>query len=231
MDIGVHEDTQRRAPGPARPARHAPWAFLAVVAVLLVALPLGGLVLLGRLVPSVPNPFATERVDRTGPAVLHALADLSEYRAATGHFQVILDVEDDARFLPSTLRGERTLFVAVGTVDAAVDFSDLDEDAVHVSSDRTRASIVLPPPELSEPRIDPEESYVYEHRRGLLDRIGGLFSDDTGSHGEFHVLAQERLRDAAAETDLLAVAETNTRAMLRTLLGSLGFTEVEVTFR
>lgn len=207
--------------------------MLAVVAAVgvVVVLALGGMVLLGQLIPSMPNPFATERVDRTGPAVLHALEDLSEYRAATGHFQVVLDVEDDARYLPPALAGQRTLFVAVGTVDATVDFSGLDEGAVQVSGDRTRASISLPAPHFSEPLIDSDKSYVYEHRRGLLDRIGGMFSDDTGNEGELYRLAQDRLRDAAAETDLTAVAERNTRAMLQTLLGSLGFTEVEVSYR
>lgn len=235
MTTRVHDDTNRQSPERVAPDTVAPrrrsrvWTFLAVVAVL-VALAVGGLALLVQLIPEIPNPFATDQVDRSRPAVLLALEDLSEYRAATGHFQVIIDVEDDARFLPSALRGQRTLFVASGTVDASVDFSGLAEDAVEVSQDRTRASIVLPGPHLSEPRIDPDDSYVYERRRGLLDRIGGLFSDDSGNEQELYQLAEERLRQAAAETDLTRAAERNTRAMLRTLLGSLGFSEVEVTF-
>lgn len=234
MSTEVRDGSERRAPGRPAPAtrRGHPWLWTVVAAAgALLVLVLAGLVLLGQLIPSMPDPFATDRVDRTGPAVLHALEDLSEYRAASGHFQVVLDVEDDARYLPPALAGERTLFVAVGTVDATVDFSGLDEDAVQVSGDRTRASIALPSPHLSEPVIDAERSYVYEHRRGLLDRIGGMFADDTGNEGELYLLAQDRLRESAAETDLTAAAERNTRAMLQTLLGSLGFTQVEVSFR
>lgn len=234
MSTELHDDTHRRAPDlpDAAPRRghSGVWAIVAAVGVLVV-LVLGGLVLAAQLIPSVANPFATDRVDRTGPAVLHALEELNEYRAATGHFQVVLDVEDDARYLPAALAGERTLFVAVGTVDAAVDFSGLDGGAVQVSSDRRRASISLPAPALSEPLIDSGKSYVYERQRGLLNRIGGMFSDDTSNEGELYLLAQERLREAAAETDLTTVAERNTRAMLQTLLGSLGFTDVEVSFR
>lgn len=234
MDTRIPHDTDRPTPrSPDRDDRrgHAGvWAFVAALVVLL-AVGLGGLMLLGQVVPSLPNPLATDRVDRSGPAVLHALEDLSEYRAATGHFQAVLDVEDDARYLPPALAGERTLFVAVGTVDASVDFSQLGEDAVRVSGERTRATIVLPAPQLSEPRIDSDQSYVYEHQRGLLNRIGGMFSDDAGIGGELYLLAEDRLRQAAAETDLTAVAERNTRAMLQTLLGSLGFTDVDVSFR
>ncbi|HVL99732.1 MAG TPA: DUF4230 domain-containing protein [Egibacteraceae bacterium] len=234
MSAGVDDDTDRGAPrwatSAGRRGRGGVWAFVAGVAVVVV-LGLAGLVVLGRLVPTVPNPFATDRVERTGPAVLQALEDLSEYRAATGHFQVLLDVEEHARYLPPALAGERTLFVAAGTVDATVDFSGLSGGAVRVSDDRSSARIVLPAPRLSAPRIDLEESYVYEHRRGLLDRIGGLLSDEGGSQRELYLLAQERLGAAAGETDLIAAAERNTRAMLESLLGSLGFTEVEVAFR
>jgi hypothetical protein len=200
------------------------------VLVLFGLLVLAGLVGLPRLLPSLPNPFATERVDRSGPAVLHALEDLSEYRAATGHFQVILDVEEEARFLPGALRGERTLFVARGTVDAVVDFDGLGEDAVEVSEDRTRAVVNLPRARLGEPRVDPEHSYVYERSRGLLDRIGSMFSDNPSSDRDLYLLAERRLIYAARETDLTEAAERNTRGMLTALLGSLGFSEVEVHF-
>ena len=92
---------------------------------------------LGDLLPSIPNPFGSETVDRTQPALLQSLADLSEYHAATGNFQVIVDTEKDTRFVPSFIRGERTVFVAGGSVDAIVDFSQLDERSIQVSPDRT----------------------------------------------------------------------------------------------
>jgi hypothetical protein len=224
-------ELRERRPGPPPVRSRASWwpAAIAVVAAL-IALSLAGLALLARLAPSLPNPFAVERTERSGPVVLRALEDLSEYHAATGHFEVIIDVEKDARFLPSSLRGERTLFVAAGTVDAIVDFSGIGEDAVAVSEDRRQVAIRLPTARLSPPRIDPERSYIYERRRGLLDRLGSLFGDDPNAQRELYVLAQERLGAAAEETDLLAVAERNTSLMLQGLLRSLGFTDVDIRF-
>ncbi len=222
------EATEPRATGSTGPRRGFTW--LAAALALLVLLVVVALAVLPRMLPSLPNPFGVERVDRSGPAVLHALEELSEYRAATGRFQVILDVEEDASFLPSSLRGERTLFIAAGSVDAVVDFDVVGPDAVEVSEDRTRATITLPPARLAEPHIDPERSYVYERRRGLLDRVGALFSDEPTSDQELYVLAEQRLAEAAAETDLTDAAERNTSAMLTALLGSLGFTEVDVRF-
>ena len=87
---------------------------------------------IGGLLPSFVNPFREETVDRSRPALLKAMTDLREYRASSGHFEVIVDVEKDVRFVPSFLKGERVLFVAVGEVDAAVDFTGLKGEAVDV---------------------------------------------------------------------------------------------------
>ena len=81
---------------------------LAIAAVVLVAV-LAGAGRLGDLLPSLPNPVSSETVDRTQPALLQSLADLHEYHAATGNFQVIVDTEKDTRFVPSFIRGERTV--------------------------------------------------------------------------------------------------------------------------
>src|SRR5918992_3640463 len=90
-----------------------------------------------QLMPNWLNPFAEETRDRSGPVVLKSIRDLSRYEAATGNFQVVVDLERDARFLPDSVRGQRTLFVGNGSVDAYVDFSRLAEDGVAVNEDRT----------------------------------------------------------------------------------------------
>ena len=133
--------------------------------------------------------------------------------------------------MPSSIRGERVLFVAVGTVDAGVSFGGLDEDAVQVSDDRRSATIQLPPAQFHEPRLDLGRSYVYDRDRGAIDRITDLLDDDAGDDSELYRLAEQKLATAARDgSGLLARAEANTRAMLTSLLHSLGFTRVEITF-
>jgi len=185
---------------------------------------------LGGLVPSLPNPFGTKTVDRTQPALLKSLEDLSSYQAATANLQVIVDTEKDAKFLPAVVKGERTVFVAAGAVDATVDFSKLDERSVRVSEDRRTATIVLPAPALSRAVVDPEQSRVAARSRGLLDRIGSVFSDSPTSERSLYLAAQAKMDQAAAESDLRRRAEQNTTRMLTGLLRGLGFTSVQVTF-
>ena len=195
---------------------------------------LGGFLFVGwvrDLIPDLRNPFTTETVDRTGPAVLKSIQNLQDYNAASGHFEVIVDVEQDTRFVPDSIKGQRVLFVAIGAVDAGVDFSGLDESAVEVSDNRRSVSIELPPATLREPELDLERSYVYDRDRGAIDRIQSLLGDDPGFEPELYTLAQEKLANAARDgSGLLARAEQNTRQMLEGLLRALGFTRVEVPF-
>jgi len=185
---------------------------------------------LGNLLPSIPNPFSSRTVDRTQPALLQAMEDLSDYKAAAGNFQVLVDSEKDAKYLPSFIRGERTVYSAAGTVDASIDFSNLNAQSILVSEDRRSVTISLPAPTLSEPHLDLDQSQVVSRDRGILDRLGSVFSDTPTGERELQLAAQEKMKLAAAASDLSARAEQNTRKMLESLLGNLGFTSVSVTF-
>jgi Protein of unknown function (DUF4230) len=203
-------------------------AGLVLALVLVVAVAgLSGL----RLWPSFPNPFATRQVDRSQPVLLKAIEDLAVYKAASGSFQVVVDLEESTRGIPLLIKGQRTLFVAGGTVDAEVDFSGLKEGAIRVSPDGQRVEITLPRARLTPARVDPDQSRVFARERGLLDRLGSVLSDNPTSERELYRLAQAKMEAAAAESDLRARAEQNTRAMLESMLRSLGYREVIVTFR
>lgn len=203
--------------------------WILTVGLVLLAVALITLLLLGRLISGF-NPFDRETIDRTQPAVLLTLQDLAEYRAATGEFQVIVDSEDTVRNLPRQIAGERTLFVAVGSVDASVDFSALESGAVTIDETRERATIRLPGAQLTEAAVDSDRSYVFSRERGLLDRLAGMFSDNPTSERELYQIAERRLERAATDSGLVELANRNTEGMLRSLLSSLGFTDVTVTF-
>jgi hypothetical protein len=218
-------------PGWRPPRRRLPAGAIAAALLLLVVLlgvsPLGGL----RLWPSFPNPFASRQVDRSQPVLLKAIEDLEVFKAASGNFQVVVDLEEGSRGIPLLIKGQRTLFVAGGSVDAEVDFSTLDEGAIKVSGDGRRADITLPRARLTQARVDPSQSRVFSRQRGVLDRLGSVLSDNPTSERELYRLAQAKMEAAATGSDLRARAEQNTRAMLESMLRSLGYTQVTVTFR
>jgi hypothetical protein len=202
-----------------------PLLLVAAIVALVVAAP--------ALIPAL-NPFKENTVDRSGPVLLKSLENLSEYRAASANLQVVVDVEQDTRLVPSFIKGERTLFVAAGNVDAAVDFAGLGRSpgAVRVSDDRKEVAITLPPARLTEPRLDQARSRVFDRDRGALDRIGEAFSDDGGAdQQQLYVLAERKLAEAAAsDPQLQQTAERNTRAMLEGMMRGLGFEQVTIRF-
>ncbi|WP_239310101.1 MULTISPECIES: DUF4230 domain-containing protein [unclassified Frankia] len=181
--------------------------------------------------PSLTNPFGRETIDRSPPAVLRSLTDLSDYHAASAHFEVVVDLADETKFIPAALRGERTLFVGVGSVDAVVDFGKIDKNAVTVSEDRRTVSVRLPVPTLSEPKVDPEHSYVVARQKGVLDRIGGFLSGSASDDRQLYVITADRMTQAAkTDGSVLTLAERNTTGMLRGLFSAVGFTTVNVSY-
>jgi hypothetical protein len=194
---------------------------------------LAAVIAVPALLPSL-NPFGEETRDRSQPVLIKSLENLNDYHAATANMQVVVDIEQDAGLLPSFIKGERTLFVAAGTVDAAVDFSGLsrDPDAVRVSEDRKAVTLTLPAPTLTEPRIDPGRTRVYDRDRGMLDRVEDAVSDRPGDEQPLYQAADEKLAAAAAaDPELIRTAERNTRAMLGGLLRGLGFERITIEFR
>ncbi|MCX5207966.1 DUF4230 domain-containing protein [Kitasatospora sp. NBC_00240] len=225
---GGSATVEERTPAQPRARRGLPWylsvpiTLAAILAVFLAAARFD-------LLPGLPNPFAERQVDRSQPVLLKSIQDMSRYTGATGNFQVIIDLDNDAKFLPSALLGNRTLYVAAGTVGAYTDLGALGADAVTVSADRRSVTLRLPHAQLADTALDVKRSYVYSQQRGLFDRIGDFFSGNPGNLQQLEVLATGKIQTAAKDTALVATAETNTRTMFVGLLRSLGFTTVDVT--
>ena len=177
------------------------------------------------------NPFSEETIDRSQPAVLKSIEDLGEPKAASANLQVIVDVEKDVNNIPDWLKGERTLFVAAGSVDAVVDLSQIGKDDIDLSSDRKSVTLTLPRAKLTDARLDTKRSRVYDRDRGILDRVGDALGDGAGTDQEVYELGTRKLEEsAAADPDILLRAEKNTKATLTSLLRGLGFEQVTIRF-
>jgi Protein of unknown function (DUF4230) len=182
-----------------------------------------------HLLPQLRNPFAETTTVRTDPVILKSITELSRYEAASGTFQVVVDVTQRSS-LPSFLEGSQTLFVGQGTDNAFVDFSQLTSQAIQVSADRTSVTVSLPKPQLEPAVLNLSQSYVFAVQQGLFNRIANLFSGNPNSQQQVYLLAQQKLQAAAQQSPLLSDAQKNTESMLDGMLTSLGFQHVTVTF-
>ena len=196
-----------------------------VLLVVILAVLVGAMGMLADWRPSL-NPFREEPVDRTGPSVLQSLTDLSEFHPASAHYETVVDIEKDTEYLPDWVSGERVIYVGKGDVDAVVDFGELDERRVVLSEDGTSVTIRLPAPTVGKPVLDLENSYVADHDEGFTNRFSG-----SDLERETQLKSVEQMTIAATgEGMLIDRAKENTIAMLRGLLGSLGYTNITITF-
>jgi Protein of unknown function (DUF4230) len=198
-------------------------AFVAVVVLLVVLSAI-------HLLPQLRNPFAETTTDRSQPVLLKSITALSRYEAASGSFQVVVNLSQHTSFIPSFLEGDQTLFLGQGTDIAYVDFSGLKGKAIKVSKDRTTVTVTLPKPQLEPAVLNVRQSYVVAQQQGVLNRIGNFFSGNPNSQQQVYVLAQQKISTAARTSPLVTEAERNTRGMMMGMLTSLGFTHVTVTF-
>jgi Protein of unknown function (DUF4230) len=183
-----------------------------------------------HLLPQLRNPFATTTTVRSEPVILKSITNLSRYEAASGSFEVVVDLTHRNGILPAFLAGSETLFVGQGTDIAFVDFSGLKNNALTMNADRTAVTVTLPKAQLEPAVLDVSQSYVYAQQQGLFNRIGNFFSGNPNSQQQVYILAQQKIQTAARQSPLLAQAQKNTEGMLDSLLTSLGFTHVTVTF-
>jgi hypothetical protein len=205
--------------------------WLAVLAAAVAAVAAAVLVLSAvHLLPQLRNPFAESTTVRSQPALLKSITALSRYEAASGSFQVVVDLSKKTAFLPSFVEGSDTLFIGEGTDIAFVDFSRLGSKSIQVSPDRTAVTVELPGAQLEPAALNVRQSYVYAQQQGLLNRIGNFFSGNPNSQQQVYILAQEKIQAAARHSPLLSEAERNTRGMLTGMLHSLGFRQVTVNF-
>jgi hypothetical protein len=211
-----------------RSSRLSWWRKLLIALAVVAALLFAGSRL--DLIPGFDDIFGSETHDRTGPTLLQSIQDLDRYEAASGNFQVVVDLEKDAKYLPDSIRGTRTLYVGAGTVGAFVDFGGIGANSVQVNKERTSATLRLPHAQLGKPALDARRSYAVSKQRGLLDRLGDFFSDNPASEHAVNQLAAQHIGAAAKDSELAARAEKNTTSMLQGLLHSLGFTEVKVIY-
>jgi len=128
---------------------------VAIVAVAVLIVVLSAVSLLPRL----HNPFGETTSVRSGPVLIKSITALSRFEAASGSFQVVVNLTHKANLLPAFLEGSQTLFVGQGSEIAYVDFGQLKGSALQVSANRTAVS----QPGGSQPRASLDRGTVLPH--------------------------------------------------------------------
>ncbi len=207
----------------------ASWAhtfsFVAAAGLVLIALGIGTIA--GRFTaPSPPPPPSAVTIVRPTPDVVVAIRDLAELTSAEYHVERVVDLTEKQRTVFGLLEAQDAiLLIAAGSVTAGVDLAQLKDDDVQVDPETKRARIRLPPPKILRSRIDNERTYVHRRDTDLLARRQEHL--ETKARRE----AERTITKAAEQAEILDRARRNARRSVESLVRSLGYTDVEVTYR
>ena len=199
----------------------------------LAALGLAGILVLAAFVAVrdwslLGDAFAPRTIDRSAPVLVQRLRNQSRYTAATGTFNATVDIEHKTGIIPTFIAGSRSIYSGVGDVDATVDLGALSRHVARAAD----GTIVLrlPRARLGGVHLDGRDSHMMSRDRGIVDRLEGVFVDSPTTEREVQRVAERRIGQAAAKSDLRHRAERNTALMIRNLATALGAGKVDIRF-
>ena len=163
----------------------------------------------------VPQPTPT--IYPSSSTVIRSVQSLARLETISYHIEKVITAETGQGPL-AFIFGDRVLLVAVGEVIGGIDLGKLSPGDVAVSSTGT-LFVRLPKAEVFVATLDNEKTYVYDRATGVIGLNPEL---ETAARRE----AEQMILAGALEDGLVAQAQTNGEAFLRTFLLALGFEEV-----
>lgn len=158
------------------------------------------------------------RIDVNQTAVIKEMRELNRFETASFTIEKIIEAGTNNNAFSEFLFGDRVLLIAHGEVIAGLNLANLKEDAITIKDNEIRAE--LPAPEILFVRIDNHKTRVYDRDQGMLTK------GDKDLEAQARQAAEEEIRKAACEANILDQAAGNARKQLTALFSTLGFTKI-----
>lgn len=160
------------------------------------------------------------------PSVVVAIKQLARLETSSFHIEKVIDLADKQSLLFGLIEAEDAiLLVAVGEVIAGVDLALVDAADIEIDPEKRSARIALPAPQVFSSHLDPARSYV--HKRST-DALAQRSKD---LEAKARAQAVKVIRKAAEDAGILDVARRNAYRTVVGLIRSLGYDQVEVTWK
>lgn len=151
-------------------------------------------------------------------AVIKEMRELNRFETASFTIEKIIEAGTSGNAFNEFLFGDRVLLIAHGEVVAGIDLSQLTEKDITIRG--TELRVELPAPEILFVRLDNHQTRVYDRDQGVLTK------GDKDLEAEARQAAEDEIRKAACESNILEQASGNARKQLTALFNALGFTKV-----
>lgn len=151
-------------------------------------------------------------------AVVKEMRELNRLETASFTIEKIIEAGTNGNAFNEFLFGDRVLLIAHGEVVAGLDLSQLQESDITIRG--TELRVELPAPEILFVRLDNHLTRVYDRDQGVLSK------GDKDLEAEARQAAEDEIRKAACQSNILEQASGNARKQLTALFNALGFTKV-----
>lgn len=173
-------------------------------------------------------PFAgTTRTEvRPTPDVLLAIKSLARLETQSYHLERVVDLSDHETHVFGLLQAkDAILLVAVGDVVAGVDLDRVTAEDVSTDWTARKAILHLPPPSVFSATLDEKATRVYSRSTDLL----AVRHEDLEDRARTE--AVRSMEKAAIDQGILDHARTDAERSLTGLLRSLGFSDVQISWK
>lgn len=216
------EPGARRDPAAPRDLEHGGSRTPLVIALVFttfIALGAGWVAVTGAL---QPPPITTQViVEQSTPTLLIAVRDLARLETAEVQVEKVIDLTDkQSRLFGLVESKDALLLVAVGHASVGVDLGKLKEGDVTMDDTSKVATMRLPPPEVWNPALDEDKTYVYSRETDLLAKRNERLETSARKR------AVAAIEEAASTDDMKDKARRNAEKQLGALARSLGAKDV-----
>jgi len=214
-------DPFERREAPRQVSAGAPYWIVILLATALGALAVGA----GMWIIGLRNAAPANVEVRPTNDVLVAIHNLSRLEVTEVQVEKVVDLSDKQQMFGFLETEDAMLLVAAGSATIGVDFDKLEPGDATFDEDTKTARLKLPPPELLNSRLDPDNTYVYKRETGVLAKRNENL--ETRARKEA-IAAVER---AAKTPEVDERARKQTERTLTALLTQLGAKHVEITWK
>lgn len=159
-------------------------------------------------------------IDTSLPTVVNKIQRLQRLESVNYSLDKIVEGDRQNPVLPDFLVGDKLLLVVHGNVIAGIDLDQLKTSDVHIEGKSIQ--VHLPPAQIFVTALDNTKTRVYSRSTGLL------VPEDPNLESQVRAQAQQQIQQAALADGILATANKNASATVKSMLLELGFQQVTV---
>ncbi len=169
----------------------------------------------------IRNKVAEFTIKTNSTTVVQQIRSLNRLETSSYTIEKVIDAGTSGGKFQQFLFGDRILLIAHGEVIAGIDMSKISDNDITIEKDTI--TLALPAPQILTTRLDNEQTKVFDRQTGVLTK------GNKDLEAEARKAAEETIREAACNGNIMQNANDNARKQLTAFLKALQFKKITIT--